>query len=141
MRRGREGERSRLEPGDRPCSLPITHPSREGFGGMGSGPNIGAAHPVSSPAEKRDFSFLRRAHDRTGELSRRGAGRVVCTGAALLAAIIAVLATASPSLAQHPATLLGRVTDAATGAPLEGARIELDGGERATSTDASGAFR
>ena len=168
-------------------------------------PISGAAHPVSSPAEKRDFSFLRRVIEGTGNAvaggiaaflterpsnatrpgadseprsydatQRRGAllsprarsilhraatflaallTAVTPAGAATPSAAITTAVTTSKTAArsataaapiialQHPATLFGRITDAATGAPLEGARIELDGGERAVSTDASGAFR
>lgn len=187
-------------------------------------PIIGAAHPVSSPAEKRDFSFLRRVIGPSGNAvaggiaappaardssaTRRGADShpqsdsptqrcgaphdartrsIVHRTAVLLAAWLTAAApsaaatpsapsaitvtaatrataaspapsaaagvaaaasvarriprAAAPTAVQHPATLLGRVTDAATGAPLEGAHIELDGVDQATSTDASGSFR
>ncbi|MFL5539166.1 MAG: carboxypeptidase regulatory-like domain-containing protein, partial [Longimicrobiaceae bacterium] len=44
-------------------------------------------------------------------------------------------------VAQFPGELAGTVTDAATGAPVEAASIELAGTAIATRTDAAGAFR
>jgi vitamin B12 transporter len=48
---------------------------------------------------------------------------------------------ASPVHAQFPGELAGTVADAATGAPVEAASVELAGSPAATRTDAAGAFR
>jgi len=48
---------------------------------------------------------------------------------------------ASSLLAQFPGELAGTVTDAATGAPVEAASVEVGGAALATRTDASGGFR
>jgi outer membrane cobalamin receptor len=48
---------------------------------------------------------------------------------------------AAPLRAQFPGELAGTVTDAATGAPVEAASVELAGTSAATRTDAAGAFR
>ncbi|HYH78392.1 MAG TPA: TonB-dependent receptor plug domain-containing protein [Longimicrobium sp.] len=48
---------------------------------------------------------------------------------------------ATRALAQFPGELAGTVTDAATGAPVEAATVELGGSGSVARTDASGAFR
>jgi len=57
------------------------------------------------------------------------------------ALFLLLLVLASPLHAQFPGELAGTVTDAATGAPVEAASVELAGTSAATRTDAAGAFR
>jgi vitamin B12 transporter len=52
-----------------------------------------------------------------------------------------LLLLASPLAAQFPGELAGTVRDAATGASVEAASVELAGSPAATRTDAAGAFR
>ncbi|MFL5386090.1 MAG: TonB-dependent receptor plug domain-containing protein [Longimicrobiaceae bacterium] len=61
----------------------------------------------------------------------------------LLLALALALLLLGPArlLAQFPGELAGTVTDAATGAPVEAASVELAGTAIATRTDAAGAFR
>jgi iron complex outermembrane receptor protein len=50
-------------------------------------------------------------------------------------------AGASGSAVQHADSLFGRVTNAATGRPLIGARVEIQGQDRVTFTDSEGEYR
>jgi outer membrane cobalamin receptor len=59
----------------------------------------------------------------------------------LASALLLALVLASPLAAQFPGELAGTVTDAATGAPVEAASVELAGSSAVARTDAAGAFR
>ncbi|WP_411281094.1 TonB-dependent receptor [Gemmatimonas sp.] len=71
----------------------------------------------------------------------RGAAR--CRGPALTAAALLVLlaSTSWPLLAQSTATVTGKVTDQATGQPLQGASILLVGTQRGALTREDGSYR
>lgn len=60
----------------------------------------------------------------------------------ILPALLALLALSGAGAAgQEPVSILGRVYDAATGAPIEGAVVELAGSGFGAVTNAEGAFR
>ena len=59
----------------------------------------------------------------------------------LLLSLMALALTATPLAAQFPGELAGTVTDAATGAPVEAASVELAGTSAGARTDAAGRFR
>ncbi|AHG88573.1 TonB-dependent receptor [Gemmatirosa kalamazoonensis] len=56
-------------------------------------------------------------------------------------AALAALALAARAAAAQTGTVVGRVTDAATGAPVAAAQVTLTGTQRVTSVDADGRFR
>lgn len=55
--------------------------------------------------------------------------------------LCALVSSAGPALAQGTGVVSGRVTDAATGAPLAGADVTLDGTAFTTAADRTGGFR
>jgi len=74
----------------------------------------------------------------TGACLSSGVGR---SATALLLILLLLLVTRAPLLAQFPGELAGTVTDAATGAPVAAAAVELAGTAIAARTDGAGAFR
>ncbi|MEX0893805.1 MAG: TonB-dependent receptor, partial [Gemmatimonadota bacterium] len=83
-------------------------------------------------------ALLRRAAYAAGTGSR-SPSLLRRTGCALLLAVL--LAGALPVSAQHPGSLTGRITDAATGAPLEGAQVRVVRAGLSATTDAAGRYR
>ncbi|HEX8693917.1 MAG TPA: TonB-dependent receptor [Longimicrobium sp.] len=63
------------------------------------------------------------------------------SGLLLLLTMALVATTPIPAAAQFPGELAGTVRDAATGAPVEAASVELPATGQAARTDGSGAFR
>ena len=58
-----------------------------------------------------------------------------------MAAVLALAGVAPPAVAQSGGTIAGRVVDADTRLPLEGAEVVADGAQRRAVTDGAGTFR
>lgn len=71
----------------------------------------------------------------------RGSGRAAPAVRAAAAALLATLVLAAPLPAQESGTVRGRVVSAATGEPLAGVSVRVEGTGLRAETDARGAFR